>query len=381
MDKSRINTANWYGDFVEQSVKTPNYFKKLKLGERLPFNRYEWQRWDVKSPSVQTYNGLRSELQARGPYRFIDGILNGKTRNGRYCPSVGEGISIAQNRLLKKVRGSDIDLGVALGEYRETAHFVASAMTKTAKAIWLLRQRKVSEALTLLTGRKGGHYTWNDLLGVPANVWLALQYGAVPLIRDVYAACELLQKGYQNKTGEPITVRSGHDITVQTGEEVASSYYRDSLYGYIHTRGEIRFWVENPLLKTLDQCGVLNPLAVAWELKRLSFVWDWFAPIGEFITNIVPPQGVSFVDGYISTQARGFAVSKTDIPPAGPTGWHTRSESVEVFKRRSPLTSFPTYHVVVPDISLEKSQIASGLALLYQAVYGEKGAKSPGLRI
>lgn len=376
MNRSIYKSSTAFGDFFERSVNTPGHFKRLKLGQRLPVNPYEWIRRDVKTPLTQTYNGLRSEVNSREFSGFVDGISNGFIGEGaKTVPKRSEASQICANRLLAKVRNSRIDLGVSLGEYRETASFIASAMKKTAGSYRQLRRGDVSGALRTLTGEKNNK--WRDIPQVASDTWLAYSYGLRPLLKDVYAACELLQKGYQSPI-EPIEVRSGYDVEVNASV-VTNSYYTSAIRGNISSRGKVRFWVNNPLMKTLDEVGMVNPLSVAWELVPFSFVVDWFVPVGKFITNIVPPQGVSFVDGYISTKANGGAFNRTDISSPYP-GWHTALSSIEVWKTRTKLSTFPRYSVVVPDISLEKSQIASAAALLWQVLAGE-GRKSPSLRI
>lgn len=366
MNRTIYNTTESWGSYSESSVKTPSFLKLRKLGSRLPINNYSWYRIDGLSPLSLTYNGWKTERNVRGVGTLRDAVFNGYvgTLGLAYapCASIGEAENLTTNQLLSKVRNLEVDLGVALGEYRETAEFISSAMKKTVKSYSSLRKGDVSGALRILTGRKNDR--WRDIPGVASNTWLAYSYGLRPLLKDVYDASAALEKRLQAPP-ELIQVRSGRDLPIAARS--AYSYYADAVRGNISSRGSIRFRVSNPILKKLDQCGVLNPLSIVWELTPFSFVADWFLPIGAFITNILPPQGVDFVDGWVSTRVRGQYTSTTDIP----TGWHTRSVSTEVLKRRTVLTSFPRYHVVVPDLSLSKTQVASALSLLWQHAYGE----------
>lgn len=47
--------------------------------------------------------------------------------------------------------------------------------------------------------------------------------------------------------------------------------------------------------------GLDNPALIAWELTPLSFVFDWFINVGDFLTGLTP-RGVAFVSGSISTK-------------------------------------------------------------------------------
>lgn len=374
MDRSTYDTADAWGSYYEDSTKTPGFHELKRLGQPLPVNDYDWYRIDGKSPFSDTYNGAATERHTRGYTTFDSAIQNGVLDTyvgGISVPvqPVWNVINTVHNRLLDKIRDQDIDLGVALGESRETAAFVTSAMVKTAKSYRQLRRGDVSGALQTLTGRKNRN--WRDIPGAASDTWLAYTYGLRPLLSDVYGACEALDKRKQPYV-DVKTVRSGTIQRVEA-EVHAYDYYHNRVLGNITVRGQISFRVSNPLLKVIDSVGLTNPLSVAWELVPFSFVVDWFVPVGKMIQGIVPPQGVDFVDGWISCKCSGVSRAWTTIPSPYP-GWYTTAEATEVRKFRRKLTSFPRYHLVVPDFSLSKSQVASGLALLWQ-VLAEDGAK------
>jgi hypothetical protein len=127
--------------------------------------------------------------------------------------------------------------------------------------------------------------------------------------------------------------------------------------------------------------GLTNPLNVAWELVPFSFVVDWFIPIGSFFDGLVPPQGVSRVKGVSSYrgefEGRGRAKWNFPVPPNTRDGESEHKGSwTSRFKGRSPMTSFPRYHLVGADFSLSKTQIASGLSLLWSVGAGSKAERS-----
>ncbi|DAD51194.1 TPA_asm: maturation protein [ssRNA phage SRR7976325_13] len=370
MNRVIYDTLDTWGTFHEVSSKTPNFNKLRKLGQRLPIKDYDWWRQDGQSPRVMTYNGLRSDRDVGNMSSLRSVFLNGQLSNGLMVVKdnrMRESIQQVTNRVLEKVRDSDVNLGVALGEHRETAAFVSSAMLKTARSYKQLRRGDVSGALQTLTGRRNN--AWKDIPGVASNTWLAYSYGLRPLLADVHGACEAL-----DKRGKPfVPVKSVRSSTSGSVTLTADSYSGKSRYvrtvtGQYKTRAEVRFMVSNPLVHSLDSVGLTNPLAIAWELVPFSFVVDWFVPVGKFITGIVPPQGVQFVDGWISLQARGAFYGSTSVPstPTTSPGWNTSCQASEVLKYRRILSGFPRYHLVVPDVSLSRTQIASGLALLWQ---------------
>jgi len=371
MDRSVYDTGDAYGTFTEQSVKTPGFWSRDWDREPLPLNPYLWHRRDCKDPKVPTYNGLQGCRNAFGPAQCLTtwstGVLT-LTAGPTYKTGLESFASVervASNKCLNHVRDQEIDLGVSLGEYRETASFVASAMRKTARSFMQFKRGNVSGAMRTLTGEAND--AWRDIPGVASNAWLAYSYGLSPLVKDVYDSVDLYQRRYERLVTIPIA-RGSHKAIVNATVTHSSGKYSAQIASHISSRCVVEFDVENPLLRTLDQLGVINPLSVAWELVPFSFVVDWFIPIGSFISGIVPPQGVKFRRGYVTTKASGVILNKTTIPPAGPLGYVATSEQTEVFKRRTVLTNFPRYHLVVPDLSLQKGQIASALALMTQAL-------------
>lgn len=373
MDRSVYSDSNRFGHFTESSVKTPGFHTLVTLGKRLPMNPYYFQRLDAVDPPTLSYNGYVNERRARGHHYAYTAWRSGKynTITGGVVssglPSFGSSRAIVTNRLLDKIRDQEIDLGVSLGEYRETAAFICGTMTKVFKSFRSFRRGNVSEALRTLTGRKND--AWRDIPGVASNAWLAYTYGLRPLVNDAYSAMKVLSK--PDKAEVPIkTVRSSHrqECHLVTGYSTTTKDWVDY---EINTSGQIQFVVTNPLIRTLDQLGLTNPLMVAWELVPFSFVVDWFLPVGKAIQGIVPPQGVRFVDGWVYHKARGKTIHTTFYQGKPP--WNTRSESREFEKRREILSAFPRYRVIVPDLSLSKTQIGSGLALLFQtSVWGKQ---------
>lgn len=380
MDRSTYGSpfGNESGWFTESSTKTPKFYQLRKLEKRLPVNYYKWTRIDCKHPLVQTYNGLRNENHARGFYSMNECINTGylSTVAGGLSMKVqkqSDAVSLVSNRLLSKVRNRPVDLGVALGEYRQTAAFVSSVMVKIVKSGRQLKKGNISKALQIITGRKNA--SWRDIPNVASDMWLAYSYALRPLLMDVYGSVKALA---DSKRPYVVVekVRTGMVFPVK-GSLTAPGKYTSTVDASMRVSGEIWFSVSNPLTRSLDMLGLLNPMSVAWELVTLSFVVDWFLPIGKYLSEIVPPQGVDFVDGWVSVKTNGGVSHRTDIN--SDTGWHTSLTSKEVCKERIKLTSFPRYNVVVPDVSLSKEKIASGLALLW-ANFGSKRGLS-GLRV
>lgn len=372
MDRSIYFTSSSAGFYVENSTKTPHFHRLRNSGQKLPQNQYRWYRYDAEAPLVETYNGLQSQFAIGGRYTILDALINGSVPApagpaATSCTSLADAFGTVTNRLLAKIRDVDIDLGVALGEHRETAAFISSSISKVYRSYLKFRHGKISDALQILTGERNDK--WLDIPNVASNSWLAYSYGLRPLINDVYGAISVFEK--KNKPYVPVKTviaKDSFDLSTTSTYIASGATYSRTMAGKLKVVGKVSFMVENPLTKSLDSFGLLNPLNVAWELVPFSFVVDWFMPIGDIISNLVPPQGVSHVNGFITGKVMDGQIHDSTRRAAPHPGWNTDSESREVFKHRDPIASIPRYHVVVPDLSLSKSQIMSGLALLNQLV-------------
>lgn len=376
------NVFNW-GETIVDSIRTPGYHTLVAEGKRLPHNPYYKYELEGLSPPAVTYNGLKTQRDASPHQTMRQCLSRGYIDDYRGNPVRVPHIEVLENeveiRLLKKVRDARIDLGVALGEYRETAAFAQQAMIRTVKALRLARKGRASAALAALTGKRNPRL--KDVVDVAADLWLTLSYAVRPLVSDVYSACDVLSRGLnnQNDPNRRFYVRSGvqREVTHSLHVDDNGNTFDVHLYGEVQSNGKFEFVIDDPFLYTLEQVGMVNPALVGWELVPFSFVVDWFIPVGEFLTNVMPPQGVSLKQGYIYTKFHGDSTNATFVKPTVwlPAGWDTMSRSVEDYKKRRVLTGWPTPRLRPASLALSKAQVASGMALLWKQLARERGPK------
>jgi hypothetical protein len=237
--------------------------------------------------------------------------------------------------------------------------FVTGAFKKIVKGYRALRRGKVVQALRILTGRK--NLNVRDIPDILSDAWLSFAFGASPIVQDVYTSAVILDEGLRkgtdllevsSKLGEPIH----GEVSSFTGT------YRSEVQGKIEVGGRVVYKIDDPTLFAFEQLGLTNPAAITWELVPFSFLVDWFLPVGDFLRSIVPPQGVSFVDGYIYRKIWGQSQHSTSIQ--GSPGWFTHMRTEEIWKDRYILTDFPRVRFTVPDLSLSYSKITTAMALL-----------------
>lgn len=397
-------SPNGYSDGYSIGVSTPNFIQYVRTGKILPENAYSYRTRSGAEPvrTVASKGGTPYNARFRtfhgGPYDMksqcttaTNGIFGPNsfqiwagtpTDSSEYKQAAWrlQGLptlsTIANNKLSKKLQSKDIDLGVALGEARETAAFVQSAMISCFQAARRARKGDLSGVLKEL----GLNQTTNaqrqrlrDIPDVVSRAWLGYSYAVRPLMADVFGAVKALEKRHERPTLVTVRAQSTEVVDVELATTKGVLNYPDfgrdvylSVVGEYGARAKITFEVDNPLLYKLSTVGLTNPLTVAWELIPFSFVVDWFIPIGDFIGSIVPPQGVTKVQRTLTTYGRfygkgGYRLYQGELPCSINERW----------KDRSVYSTFPRYHIVGATFDLSVAQISSGLSLLWSFGSGE----------
>ena len=163
-----------------------------------------------------------------------------------------------------------------------------------------LKRRKWRKAFRAIrhTPRKG----WDREL---ASRILEFQYGVRPLVADIYGAMEALANARYGpgRCGKPFKVQG----VIRGGSMESGKAWTMNTPGYLPVAGLTReywevktilwFTPKNGLLKTASEVGMLNPLAVAWELLPFSCVVDWAWPAASWLNTLDAAIGLEFRGG------------------------------------------------------------------------------------
>lgn len=207
----------------------------------------------------------------------------------------------ATNKAYETFKGNTYDnaqLGVDFVEYRQTLDIVAEVSLTLGKAALQVKRGQFLAAaytLKLYVVPKGV-----SLRKSFASNWLRYHFGWEPLYQDVHDSLEVLNNPI--KSFESIRGRgSNRDVYSLVNDGTASvktTMYAFSKYG-CSQGGRIEA-ITNVGLHSLDQFGVLNPAAIAWELVPFSFVVDWYANVGQVLSSFSDFAGMSLVETYTS---------------------------------------------------------------------------------
>lgn len=210
------------------------------------------------------------------------------------------------DKLRDKVAGSSFNMGVFLGEGRMALDMIAGNATKIYRAYNAVKRGDVLGASRILVSNtqrelmkaKGMR---KDLLGdlgskwqfektgklsefeklryTPAQRWLELQYGWLPLLKDVEEGAQFLARYLNFPMEVSYTARRKrkHDIAYSS-----PSILEKDEKNRIVSHGKLiaRLTEQN----NAKLAGLADPLSVAWELMPYSFVADWFIPIGTYLS-------------------------------------------------------------------------------------------------
>lgn len=208
-------------------------------------------------------------------------------------------------KLEERWKDSTFNVGVFAAEGKEALEMMHQRLVGLHAAAQALRRRQFGLALRNLTGQipKGQSrealrkLDGRDLSGA----WLELNLGWSPMIGDIYNAtkdiglqylhnrvrastynfCSMQSAGSQDCW----TVEGGHKKHVQ-------------IIVYCRKSASWRqYW------------GLTDPAGIAWEATRLSFVADWFLPIGKYLANLHAVGAIPVERVVYTTYARTYGRS------------------------------------------------------------------------
>lgn len=224
------------------------------------------------------------------------------------------------------ISSPDFDLGMFLAEGKQTIDMIRAPLLSATKGIKQLVD-PIARYLNKISRRPGPFSLKKDLLRAKkaidkaASLWLQTRYGVMPLISDVDA----MRKRYHEQAlydANAIHRRTGGFMVSKTNEiierggQLAGFYttVKDIVVTSQHVSSHVYF--HTTLGNTSVGGGIYDIPNLIWELTPFSFVVDWAFNIGDWLRNIMPKPGYSYLGNHVTTK-RSVKVERHIIATRG----------------------------------------------------------------
>lgn len=285
---------------------------------------------------------------------------------GNHPPSVpGWVISAAEDAALNKMRDSALNLAVSIIETAKDGPKMVKGLLKAAKLISLLKHGYYGEYFSAVAGTA-------SIPKGAASAWLQFKFGIMPILNDIHAGYTKIQQGLAEPIGTVVTTKL--DPTYYPSWLNRPPWFApDRLYSGEASwkRGckvGLTFGVPNPYLALADSLGLTNPLSIAWETMRLSFVIDWLLPIGPFLSSLTVPLVYNFHHGYRTTFCESDALFKYTLDRYGPVVGDPDTEILTLSAKAKHMDRI-AYEIFpipwpYPKLYINTGQLATAIAML-----------------
>lgn len=270
-------------------------YKAAPYGETLTRDRY-------RTPKSLRLRGLyldlpysKSTLASRSSRMEIRRLSDNFYQGYSFSPTMtlfDEGSDVPPNeadvisKLAEAWRGTDLSIGMYLSpEGRESVEMMANAILKVGNSALSLKRGDLGGFFRHLNHMPRGHKRvvtrkFND--GDLSGAFLSAHLGWTPLIKDAYEAANIQEPP---ETGKRISA-SKSGVAKQWRAQV-SSYYGDVLPVQRGSKLRVKYIGDISRGPTFsDRFGLNNPFLIAWNVVPLSFVADYFLPIGSVLDSM-----------------------------------------------------------------------------------------------
>lgn len=319
--------------------------------------------WASPTDRTTFSSTVRRDLAETYPwYGSHDGAYWSLLEKGVGTSSPQPDLSALRMKLRAKVKGKNANLAETMAEYRQTGTMFLDMARSVIHTYRSLRKGKPWWAFrdAINRDRKGFAKGISDRL-------LEFNFGARPLVEDLFNATEVvlknLQGGFYQYESAKVKADSFLDSTIFTKAPAGRVYKTYELDAWSNrAKGEIRWKVSYPDIKTLSDLGFTNPLSLAWDLTPYSFVVDQIIPIGQTLASLDALVGVTDLQWKLSGEERysGLLSVTGGLKPGEAT-----TQMVRRYRSASVMTDLP---IPIPAYRPSKmwQQLVTNTALLTQ---------------
>lgn len=277
------NDSSYYRHATTYTVGTG------KISQKGENSTYRWE---------QTYEGDFMAFNNPGVEGLWTYPANGSV--GGFVPQWDYDLAArTKTECLNKLADQAVDLGQFVVEARETAELLTSASRRLGELLLDLRRGNI-KAIPRNFGivKQSGQYLLE---------WF---YGWKPLCQDIYDLQNLTRSHLQK---DQVITATRNLSTHYTKDRSANNSLRNiSNRTAVRSRTVLRARLGDEWRYRVNQIGLSNPAAAAWEVVPYSFLIDWGMPVGSFLQALTATNGLVFHSGH-TTQVGEASVEATQV--------------------------------------------------------------------
>jgi len=270
---------------------------------------------------------------------------------------VADALAKAKTKALNKLSEGKAQFGVSVLEAKRTAGMVAANATTIIRGYKAWKHGNGVQFLQDL-------YRDREL----AKRFLEFQYGWKPLMADIHAGVDLLNRGLIEESYE-IEVKSAPRVNLDTGWQTRGDGFDTRWRCFGRAKVRIIASIRSSYTEYFNTLGFTNPAEIAWELVPFSFVVDWFVPVGSCLSALSASAGLNLSSrSQLHTSRVGiFEARSTAMPFNGYQGIKDPgyfSVGVEVFDRSPLYGSWPIPEIYTKGNPFSTPHILNAIALI-----------------
>lgn len=277
----------------------------------------------------------------------------------------------AVNKAYAKVLKPDLDVGVMLGEMRETLEGLRNPLKGLRKYLSDYRRLKSLGALKRS----------KDAASAFSDTWLEWRFGIRPLLKSITDVIEYVNSQNREFDGK-MQKRRGKTAVKQTVRKVSllqgGGFFSEikgeaTISTESWTSAKVAFTLSSPLSKgELLGTDIFSAPGVAWELVPLSFIVDRFVAIGTWLealkvyTSSATIHGVAVTQRDDTTYTTALSSVKVGSQAVRFSNGGSYSVVCQSMQRRCLSPGFNTVTPALNSRRQDLQQILDDLTLIYQ---------------
>lgn len=231
-----------------------------------------------------------------------------------------------ENEVFPKLKGKvygGLQLANDIIEGGQTFKMIANAAKTLLDAARSLKRGDLKSVKRLLRLKKDVKFS--QQAKTFGGKWLELHFGWQPLLEEIHSGLELFLSTppvYEKFSAKASSFTSFNDRPVDSNAWLQN---RSVSASYSVKCGLIVRAVRDPVTFTLEQLGLMNPAAIAWEAVPYSFFVDYILNVGDVLASYTAFTGLD-IEGMYTTRFFKLYVSIANMRKPGYDGFPSYSD-------------------------------------------------------